>query len=30
MVNSTTDKARHLDGILEKNIALIAAIKSKI
>ena len=30
MENSNRDKQKHLGGILEKNIALIAAIKSKI
>ena len=30
MENANRDKQRHLEGILEKNIALIAAIKSKI
>lgn len=30
MVNASDDKARHLDSILGRNIALIAAAKDKI
>ena len=30
MNNATADKSRHLEGILDKNVGLIAAIKGKI